>query len=1232
MPAQQEPICGTGGGSGNLEAVSIPGGNTAGVLTPITSGTVYLAGGDNITLSQNGQSITISGNAGGSGGIMLSLDGNTTGTLTLLSTGTVILAGGNNITLSQDGQSITISGANAGGAQTGISGIVASDATYTSGTVTFSGVGGGVTVNSNTGQRVDISVAAQSNQTVGLYASSNTYLTSSGTVDARSLTFRGDKSITVGISAGEVLFSVGAYLTTAMASNRGSDFVQATAAFNGTNASGTIASNAISVSVAAPVPIATAVNPVASANSTGTVTRYAPEDHRHAGIAAIGISTAGNSAGTSGSNVGTYWFQGGNSITLSQITSNNGSHTIIVSAGNYLTTAMASNRGSDFVQATAVFNGTNASGTIASGAISVSVAAPIPIATSVNPVASASSVGTVTRYAPEDHRHAGIGGAGISTSGNTAGTTGSQVGTYWFEGGNSITVSQITSNNGSHTLRISAGNYLTTAALSGDTTKYVQAWELTGNTAGTTSSLQGTKLYFDGGNSITVSGNSNTIRLSVGNYITTADLSQNSSKYVQNWKLTGNTAGTTSSAQGTDLWFSGGNSITVSGNSNTIVFSVGNYLTTAALSGDTTKYVQAWELTGNTAGTTSSLQGTKIYFEGGNAITVSGNSNTIKLSIATPVPIATAVKAVASAGSTGTITRYAPEDHQHAGVAAFAITNTGNTSGNTRSQVGTLYIAASGAITASQSTGAAGNDTIWLSVETASASPVNFSAGTTSNNLGSVVFSDSNNLGFGLNGSTITASAKLSFYATGNTTDNTTGSFSIQSVIFNAQNTGGCLTVGFSNGSVELSGASTVGTATTVKSVASANSVGTVTRWAAEDHAHAGVGGVGISTSGNTDGTTGSVLGTYWFQGGGDITLSQITSNNGSHTLIISANKYISMHEPIAYGAMNNTNSTTYGIGTLYLQPFTLQEAISFDRVAIIGSASLPATSIANTVTVSFGTSGQSLAFAATFNNRLTQQLNLFVFSQGSGGYSSDLATVSSTSATIVSFLSNTVSVQATGGANSISMSFSSSLSYVVSFPEVTSATSTSVAAGSTFTLWGMGYSSWTSSASNSTSSAGTSNATKTISNASTFPATTAWASNKLIELPFAASLSAGVYWLGMNWSTSSGTSVTTAQTSIAAGRSYTSSFSASNCMSSVQPISTVGMTTSLVNSLGKFGTGAIASMAPDFGQGTYSATYAATKTFMNNNAQANGEIALTDVASVVSYWRPWFQLASNRF
>ncbi len=245
---------------------------------------------------------------------------------------------------------------------------------------------------------------------------------------------------------------------------------------------------------------------------------------------------------------GTIYFSGQNNLTVGSSV-NGASQYVRLSVGNYLTTAMASNRGSDFVAATAAFAGTSASGTIASNGISVSI-----------------------------------------------------------------------------------GPYLTTAGLSGDTTKYNQNWKLTGNTAGTTSSAQGTDVWYEGGNSITVSGNSNTIKFSVGAYITTADLSANSSKYNQNWKLTGNTAGTTSSAQGTDLWFQGGNSLTVSGSSNSIVFSVGAYITTADLSANSSKYMQNWKVTGNTSGTSSSAQGTDLWFSGLNQ-TVSGNSNTIVLSV-----------------------------------------------------------------------------------------------------------------------------------------------------------------------------------------------------------------------------------------------------------------------------------------------------------------------------------------------------------------------------------------------------------------------------------------------------------------------------------------------------------------------------------------------------------------------------------------------------------------------
>lgn len=103
------------------------------------------------------------------------------------------------------------------------------------------------------------------------------------------MTFSNSNGVSFGINA-SVLTAQHNAITTGMASNRGSDFVQATAAFAGTSASGTIASGGISVNV-----------------------------------------------------------------------------------GPYITTGMLSNRGSDFVQAAAAFAGTSASGTIASGGLSVSI-------------------------------------------------------------------------------------------------------------------------------------------------------------------------------------------------------------------------------------------------------------------------------------------------------------------------------------------------------------------------------------------------------------------------------------------------------------------------------------------------------------------------------------------------------------------------------------------------------------------------------------------------------------------------------------------------------------------------------------------------------------------------------------------------------------------------------------------------------------------------------------------
>lgn len=241
----------------NLHNVTLSG-NTAGVMAQISSGTLSLAGGNNITLSQNGNAVTISGGAGGGGGVA-----NAAGTQTATS-GTVNFANSNGISfgmsgsnqitasytvpsqtnqtlsfaatgnttgnttgVSVDARSLTYQGLGAAsvGMSTSAGGssiifssptqsvqtqnmvaMVDGAATISSGSALFSDANG-VSFGIN-GQTITGSVAAQSNQTVGLYAASNTTQSTSATVDARSLTFAGAGIASVGATNGSILISV----------------------------------------------------------------------------------------------------------------------------------------------------------------------------------------------------------------------------------------------------------------------------------------------------------------------------------------------------------------------------------------------------------------------------------------------------------------------------------------------------------------------------------------------------------------------------------------------------------------------------------------------------------------------------------------------------------------------------------------------------------------------------------------------------------------------------------------------------------------------------------------------------------------------------------------------------------------------------------------------------------------------------------------------------------------
>lgn len=585
------------------------------------------------------------GGAGGAGSVNVSA-GTTSNNLTNL-----VFSNSNGVSFGLNGSTVTASITPAGGAQTAISGIVASDATYTSGTVIFSNQAN-ITVGTSTNgasQYVRLSVAAQSNQSaIKGWGVSNTGATAGNTGISTGIDWviAGSNLITmsqstVGGGPNTVWVQHPSWLTTAMASNASTQFVQANANFNGTNASGTIASNNISVSVAA--------------------------QSNQSAIKGLGVSNTGQTAGNTGLSTGIDWvLAGSQSITLSQSTAGGGPNTVWFQHPAWLTTAMQSNAATiSNINVSAGTTSTNASAFTFSNANGVSFG-----------LGTGASAGVVTATVATNYQ--------------------------------------------------SQGAYLTTAALSGDTSKYVENWKLTGNTAGTTSSAQGTDLWLAGGNGVTLSGSSNTISISVatnyqsqGAYLTTAALSGDTSKYVQNWKLTGNTAGTTSSAQGTDLWFSGGNNITISGSSNSIVISAFNQTNQSAIKG------LGASNTGNTAGNTGISTGVDWVLAGTGAVTVSestvgGGPNTLWFS----APNAAAGNVTFSAGANSSglgsvifsnangvsfglgansvIT--ASVNAGGGGGVGIGITNSGNTLGTSGTvTTGNYYLIGTGGVTLSQS-------------------------------------------------------------------------------------------------------------------------------------------------------------------------------------------------------------------------------------------------------------------------------------------------------------------------------------------------------------------------------------------------------------------------------------------------------------------------------------------------------------------------------------------------
>lgn len=759
---------------------------------------------------------------------------------TLMSSGTAIFSDGNGISFGVDGNTITAtiktdyqsSNANYLTSQSNQA-FSASGSSSTFQTIQF-GNSNGISFSISNGSIVGtvatnyqpsgayLTTAALSSQTLAFSLSGNIATTNSSQILNGGYALAGGNGVTLQQSNNTISFSVatnyqstGNYLTTAMQSGVSTQFVQANANFNGTNASGTISSNNISISVAA------------GSNSSLSL-------------------TAGN--GSSIGSLSQLYFSNANGLSFGLSTSNNGSATLTAS---YTVPSIVGLLSAINVSAGTTSNNLSALTFNNSNGITFGLNGSVLTATVATNYQSQGAYLTTAALSSQT--------LALSLSGNVATTNSSQIlnGGYALAGGNGVTLQQ--SNN---TVSISVatnyqsqGAYLTTAMQSnaatisnikvsaGASSSNVSALTFN-NSNGVSFGYDGTNItatvatnYQSSGNylttarasndgvglntALTANGvawtvNSSGISLNIPAFLTTADLSANSSKYIQNWKLTGNTAGTTSSAQGTDLWLAGGNGVTISGSSNTLSFSVatnyqsqGAYLTTAMQSnavtisninlsaGTTSQNLSAFVFS-NSNNATFGLSGSTVTVSSPvsfSAGTTNGNFTNIVFSNSNGVSFGLSGSTV-----TGSISQTNPN------VSLYALGNTTQNS-STQLNVSNLSFNGLGAVTIGYS-----NGSIQISAPNAAAGNVTISAGASSGGLASLVFSNSNNISFGLSGSTITASASaqsnqtVGLYALGNTTQNSSTTLDARTMSYNGL---GAMTVGYSNGSIQLSAPAT---------------------------------------------------------------------------------------------------------------------------------------------------------------------------------------------------------------------------------------------------------------------------------------------------------------------------------------------------------------------------------------------------------------------------------------
>jgi len=613
------------------------------------------------------------------------------------------------------------------------------------------------------GQTLTASVAAQSNQTAGLYAIGNSTQNSSTTLDVRSLSFNGLGAASIGYSNGSIQVSVPTQSAQTQSNVAG--------IYDGANSisTGTVRfsnSNGITFGINGQVITASHNGITLQSNQTaglyaiGNSTQNSSTvlDVRSLSFNGLGAASIGYSNGSiqvsvpvqsaqTQSNIAAI-YDGANSISTGTIRYSNANGVSFGVNGQTLTASVAAQTNQS-IGLYAVSNTTqNSSTTLDARSLSFQGAGNVSVGYSNGSVVISATGG---------------GGGGVGIAGGTQTATS---GTVVYSNSNNITFGMSNSSiiTASYNFNMSAGttsnnlNALTFSNSNGVsfgmngsvlTASVVPPTGANVNvSAGTTSSAIPT-IVFSNLNNVSFGLNGSTITASV---IPPSGANINVS------------AGTTSAAIPTII-FSNSNGLSFGLNGSTIT---GSYTTPV----QTNQAVGLFGLGNTTQNSSTTLDARSLSFNAAGIITVGYSNGSIQFSATTAaqtVQTQSVIQGIydgVNSVSTGTI-RFSNANGVSFGINGQTITASINPIFN-----------------------------------------INVSAGTTSNNLTALTFSNSNNISFGLNGSVITGSFAQSnqtggFYVSGNTTgQSSSSSIDIRSFSVNGL---GAASVGYSNGSLLIS-------------------------------------------------------------------------------------------------------------------------------------------------------------------------------------------------------------------------------------------------------------------------------------------------------------------------------------------------------------------------------------------------------------------------------------------